>query len=137
MAVAIHSNIHKVEGHTHRHLVTVGLEADALPLPPLPASPLFLYATYDVTQTNHKCFGEKLEAVKRFQTDQRRLEVTESLASNPDLVISSSSNDEVNAMMMCDAVLANNKSEQPINRSQVHANLGKKWSPSAGASGGV
>ncbi|CAM9937642.1 unnamed protein product [Ascophyllum nodosum] len=64
-----------------------------------------------------------LEAVKRFQTDQRRLEVTESLASNPDLVISSSSNDEVNAMMMCDAVLANTKSEQPINRSQVLAEL--------------
>lgn len=48
-----------------------------------------------------------------------RLEVAEGLASNPDLVISSSSNDDVNAMMMCDAVLSNVKPGQPINRSQV------------------
>lgn len=62
------------------------------------------------------------------QTEQLRLEVAASLAGNPDLVISSSSNDEVNAMMMCDAVLNNVKPGQPVNRSQVgvygHGSIG-------------
>eukprot|EP00904_Undaria_pinnatifida_P005278 jgi/Undpi1/1880/HiC_scaffold_12.g05267.m1 len=64
-----------------------------------------------------------LAAVKKFETEQRRLEVVESLASNPDLVISSSASDDVNAMMMCDAVLSSVQPGQPINRSQVLAEL--------------
>eukprot|EP00903_Cladosiphon_okamuranus_P005998 g5918.t1 len=64
-----------------------------------------------------------LEAVKTFETDIKRVEVVESLSKNPDLVISSSSNDEVNAMMMCDAVLTNVQPGKPLNRSQVLAEL--------------
>ena len=52
------------------------------------------------------------------------MEVVESLASNPDLVISSSASDDVNAMMMCDAVLSSVQPGQPINRSQVR-HIGK------------
>lgn len=61
----------------------------------------------------------KLAAVKTFQTDVKRLDVVQSLSNNPDLVISSSSNDEVNTMMMCDAVLTNVQPGKPLNRSQV------------------
>lgn len=57
--------------------------------------------------------------MKEFQTDNKRLEVVQSLSNNPDLVISSSSNDEVNAMMMCDAVLTNVQPGKPLNRSQA------------------
>lgn len=57
--------------------------------------------------------------MKTFKTDIKRVEVVESLSKNPDLVISSSSNDEVNAMMMCDAVLTNVQPGKPLNRSQV------------------
>lgn len=57
--------------------------------------------------------------MKTYQTAQLKLEVAAKLAENPDLIISSSSNDEVNAMMMCDAVLNSIKPGQPINRSQV------------------
>eukprot|EP00752_Nemacystus_decipiens_P018774 g16832.t1 len=64
-----------------------------------------------------------LEAVKTFSTDMKRVEVVESLSRNPDLVISSSSNDDVNAMMMCDAVLTNVQPGKPLNRSQVLAEL--------------
>lgn len=65
---------------------------------------------------------QQLATVKVFQTEQHRLEVAGCLASNPDLVISSSSNDDVNAMMMCDAVLTKVQPGQPINRSQVCTN---------------
>lgn len=61
----------------------------------------------------------QLAAVKNFETDNKRLAVAESLATNPDLVISSSSNEDVNAMMMCDAVLTNVQPGKPLNRSQV------------------
>ncbi|CAM9371140.1 unnamed protein product [Ectocarpus fasciculatus] len=64
-----------------------------------------------------------LEAVKTYTTDNKRVEVIKSLADNPDLVISSSSNEEVNAMMMCDAVLTNVQPGRPLNRSQVLAEL--------------
>ncbi|CAM9784780.1 unnamed protein product [Pylaiella littoralis] len=64
-----------------------------------------------------------LAAVKTFQTDVKRLDVVQSLSNNPDLVISSSSNDEVNTMMMCDAVLTNVQPGKPLNRSQVLAEL--------------
>lgn len=57
--------------------------------------------------------------MKSFLTERLRLEVAGALADNPDLIISSSSNDEVNAMMMCDAVLNTVKPGQPVNRSQV------------------
>lgn len=66
--------------------------------------------------------NEKLEAVKTHKTDIKRIEVVESLSKNPDLVISSSSNDEVNAMMMCDAVLTSVQPGKPLNRSQVCTN---------------
>lgn len=52
------------------------------------------------------------------------MEVVESLSKNPDLVISSSSNDEVNAMMMCDAVLTNVQPGKALNRSQVRTKTG-------------
>ena len=57
--------------------------------------------------------------MKQFETEQRRLDVVDSLSNNPDLVISSSASDDVNAMMMCDAVLSSVRPGQPINRSQV------------------
>lgn len=57
--------------------------------------------------------------MKTYTTDNKRVEVMKSLSENPDLVISSSSNEEVNAMMMCDAVLTNTEPGKPLNRSQV------------------
>lgn len=75
---------------------------------------LFLPSTRACRNNN-----EQLDAMKSFQTDIKRVEVVESLSKNPDLVISSSSNDEVNAMMMCDAVLTNVQPGKPLNRSQV------------------
>lgn len=61
----------------------------------------------------------QLAAVKCYQTKQLQLGVAAALAENPDLIISSSSNDEVNAMMMCDAVLHTMNPGEPLNRSQV------------------
>ncbi|CAB1116502.1 unnamed protein product [Ectocarpus sp. CCAP 1310/34] len=64
-----------------------------------------------------------LEAMKTYTTDNKRVDVMKSLSDNPDLVISSSSNEEVNAMMLCDAVLTNTEPGKPLNRSQVLAEL--------------
>ncbi|CAM9132644.1 unnamed protein product [Ectocarpus sp. 12 AP-2014] len=64
-----------------------------------------------------------LEAMKTHTTDNKRVEVMKSLSDNPDLVISSSSSEEVNAMMMCDAVLTNTEPGKPLSRSQVLAEL--------------
>lgn len=61
----------------------------------------------------------QLAAVKCYQTKQLQLGVAAALAENPDLIISSSSNEEVNAMMMCDAVLHTMTPGEPLNRSQV------------------
>ncbi|CAM9353390.1 unnamed protein product [Discosporangium mesarthrocarpum] len=60
---------------------------------------------------------------KEFETQKMRLLVSSTLAENPDLVISSSSNDDINAMLMCDAVLAKVKPGDALTRSQVLAEL--------------
>lgn len=47
----------------------------------------------------------KIEARKQFETRQKQMEVWKSLARNKDLVISGESNDELNTMMLCDAIM--------------------------------
>ena len=49
----------------------------------------------------HRC----VDARKQFETRQKQMQVWEALSRNKELVISGESHEELNAMMLCDAIM--------------------------------
>merc|ERR1711972_278483 len=63
----------------------------------------------------------KIEARKQFETRQKQMEVWKGLARNKDLVVSGESSDELNTIMLCDAILDGKAGE--ATKSQVLAEM--------------
>merc|ERR1712060_769129 len=63
----------------------------------------------------------KIEARKQFETRQKQMVVWKGLARNKDLVVSGESSDELNTIMLCDAILDGKAGE--ATKSQVLAEM--------------
>mmetsp|Transcript_21040 Transcript_21040/g.27637 ORF Transcript_21040/g.27637 Transcript_21040/m.27637 type:complete len:528 (-) Transcript_21040:364-1947(-) len=63
-----------------------------------------------------------LRALKEYETRKMQTEVYQSLSDNPDVVITGTSDDDVNSMLMADAILSKPSSGH-VNRSQILAEL--------------
>merc|ERR1719247_1485443 len=62
-----------------------------------------------------------LDARKQFETRQKQMQVWTGLAKNKDLVVSGETNDELNTLMLCDAIMDDQASEGT--KSQVLAEM--------------
>jgi len=62
-----------------------------------------------------------VEARKQFETRQKQMKVWTALSANPDLVVSGEANEELNTIMLCDAILEDKASE--ATKSQVLAEM--------------
>ncbi len=62
-----------------------------------------------------------VEALKQFETRQKQMRVWESLAKNPELVVSGEENPELNAILLSDAIMGDKPAENT--KSQVLAEM--------------
>ena len=62
-----------------------------------------------------------VEARKQFETRQKQMKVWASLAQNKELVVSGESSDELNTILLCDAIMTDKQSEET--KAQVLAEM--------------
>ena len=62
-----------------------------------------------------------VEARKQFETRQKQMKVWASLAKNKELVVSGESSDELNTILLCDAIMTDKQSEET--KAQVLAEM--------------
>lgn len=63
-----------------------------------------------------------LQSKRQFETEQRQLKVYEALSENQEVVIAASKNEDINALLLADEILAQNASN-PVNRQTVLAEM--------------
>ena len=60
-----------------------------------------------------------VEARKQFETKQKQMAVWEKLSKNPNLVVSGETNEELNTLMLCDAIMDEKAVERQAKRQLV------------------